>query len=298
MKGGLTASLTAFCLLSRFEKSLNGRLTLMLVSDEETGGRWGTEWLLKNHPEFRGDACINGEPSALTVRIGEKGKSFLRLVARGLAGHGSLAQHIGKNAILEMLKAMPIVESMTRIRGRFTREEERLLREVKKGFETYSPGMGSALDHVTVNVGTIKGGVKVNIVPACCEAEVDVRLPLGVTPKWLKIELARRLRSAKLDLKTEFMDMPVVEANYTDPSEKIVKLVVENATSATGEKPMFSFTSGRTDCCYFRERGVPSVVYGPRAFNAAAADEHILIDHLLKVAKVHVGAAIDFLHTA
>ena len=59
---------------------LAGRLTLAFASDEETGGTWGTQWLLANVPAVRGDACLIGESSGTwSAGIGEKGVLWLRL---------------------------------------------------------------------------------------------------------------------------------------------------------------------------------------------------------------------------
>ena len=41
-------------------------------------------------------------------------------------------------------------------------------------------GAAEILQKVTVNVGVIRGGVKVNMLPAECEIEADARLPVGV----------------------------------------------------------------------------------------------------------------------
>jgi succinyl-diaminopimelate desuccinylase len=52
MKCGSTASLFTFIYLSRIRHRLKGRLTLSLVSDEETFGPWGARYLSEHHPEI------------------------------------------------------------------------------------------------------------------------------------------------------------------------------------------------------------------------------------------------------
>ena len=75
MKGGTSASFITYAYLHRIRDELKGKLTLTAVSDEETGGRWGTRYLLENHAdECLGDCVLNGEPSSpQTVRFGERG---------------------------------------------------------------------------------------------------------------------------------------------------------------------------------------------------------------------------------
>ena len=71
-----------------------GRLTpeqtLTIVSDEETGGRWGSGYLVEHHPELLGDCVLNGEPSSrYTVRFGEKGMFWLRFRVKTPGAHGA-----------------------------------------------------------------------------------------------------------------------------------------------------------------------------------------------------------------
>lgn len=74
MKSGLAVAMFLVWLLRERDVKLDGRLTIAFASDEETGGRWGTEWLLANVPDVRGDACLIGESSGTwSIGIGEKG---------------------------------------------------------------------------------------------------------------------------------------------------------------------------------------------------------------------------------
>ncbi|WP_157089373.1 M20/M25/M40 family metallo-hydrolase, partial [Oceanibaculum pacificum] len=61
MKCGTSASIFTYAYLHRLKDELKGTLTLTAVSDEETGGRWGTRYLMENFPdEVKGDCCLNG----------------------------------------------------------------------------------------------------------------------------------------------------------------------------------------------------------------------------------------------
>ena len=92
MKAGLAVALTIASLVRELEAPLAGRLTLAFASDEETGGTWGTQWLLDNVEAVRGDACLIGESSGTwSVGIGEKGVLWLRVRASGVSGHAAYA---------------------------------------------------------------------------------------------------------------------------------------------------------------------------------------------------------------
>ncbi len=72
MKCGTTALLFVFAYLHRLRAELPGKVTLTVVSDEETGGKWGADWLVRNcADEVLGDCVLNTEPSGVhAVRFG------------------------------------------------------------------------------------------------------------------------------------------------------------------------------------------------------------------------------------
>jgi succinyl-diaminopimelate desuccinylase len=302
MKGGVSASIFSFLLMKKLGIMLPGTVTLMLVADEETGGQWGTGWLFKNVPNLNADACINGEPSGLTIRIGEKGRFGLRLTSYGKPAHGSFAGYAGENAIMKMMRILPLVNDLNKVKGRFTEETEKIIEDSTQGYEiSYGEsfsGMAQILKHVTTNIGVINGGSKVNIIPGTCEVEIDLRLPLGLTRAEIEQQLTQKILKADPTISIEHLEHPstMFEANYTSPSEKIVEFLRTTIFEVTKNNPLYSFTSAATDCRYFRTRQIPSVVYGPKAYNMAAADEHITIEDLLTVTKVHAGTILDFQH--
>ncbi len=229
MKGGLASLLHCFGKLSTL--SLPGKVTFTGTSDEETGGRWGARWLLDNVEGLRGDAVLNGEPSGLTVRIGEKGRVPLILRARGQAAHGSFAGYVGENAIMKMVRALPRVEALQGMPAPLDAEDLSLTEEVMKGYkEQYgheSSTMADVLKHVTVNVGVIRGGAKDNIVPALCEAEVDVRLPLGISPEEIRSRVEEEVHRVDQGMEVEWgrHTSVLTESTYTPPEARIVRLL-------------------------------------------------------------------------
>jgi len=298
MRGGLTASLFACLLLHEHRVPLRGQLNLMMVGDEETGGAWGTGWLLEQRPALAGEACMIGEPeSPEGLRVGEKGKAQFRLVAEDASRHGGLGT--GDDVVIEVAAALqearhlvempdnppadllPVLETMTRYwRTEHDRGRQWLYRR---------PSMAA---------GLIRGGIKVNVVPRRCEVEVDCRIPFGITPDDIRREVEGRLARAGLR-RVRFESMPpVFNASYTSPDAPLVRLARANAAAATGHEPALTVTFAATDARYFRPRGVPTVIFGPRPNNMAAPDEFITVDDLVAVAKVHLATALDVLHDA
>jgi succinyl-diaminopimelate desuccinylase len=299
MKGGLAALLYAFVKVAK--TGHRGKLSFTGTSDEETGGKWGAFWLLKNKPEYLGDAVLNGEPSGLTVRIGEKSRVSLILEAEGKAAHGSFAGYVGENAIMKMVKMLPHIESLQGTLGNFTDESRKLTETVMKGYKKQygheSETMANVLKEVTINIGTIEGGSSDNIVPAKCIVKVDVRLPLGITPEEFTELLQKKIQAVDESIKIKWARSPeiVTEATYSSLDASITRKLAENHELVTGENPLYSFTSGGTDCSFWRKQGVPAVSYGPRVYGMGGVDEHITVKDLETTVKVHISTILDYL---
>jgi len=297
MKGGLTASLFAFTLIKDLEINLPGKLTLTLVSDEETGGRWGTEWLLNNVPDATGAACLSGEPTGLdSVGIGEKGPNWVKLKAPGIPAHGAYPYPVGGNAITKMAKALLAAQELEKLRGSFPKNMRKVIEDSKRTQERdIGRGAGRFVEFVTVNAGTISGGVKVNMVPGACEAELDIRAPIGVSTEQIRLKLESKLRNAGVgDVSCEFLDRN--GASYTPPNDKLVKIVKKNVKLVTKKEPRLFIDPGASDLRFYMRRGIPSVVFGPRQHGMGAENEYIAVKDLLKVTQVHAGTIVDYFH--
>jgi acetylornithine deacetylase/succinyl-diaminopimelate desuccinylase-like protein len=177
-------------------------VVLTFTADEEAGGAWGARWLVDNHPGlFEGVTEAVGEVGGFSLTLGgrrlyllqtaEKGMAWLRLTARGTAGHGSMIQP--DNAVTELAEAI----------GRLGRHEwpTRLIPSV----QAFLAGVCTALDiefipndptqalgkigaisrvigatlRNTVNPTVLRAGYKVNVVPQTATAEIDGRFLPG-----------------------------------------------------------------------------------------------------------------------
>jgi acetylornithine deacetylase/succinyl-diaminopimelate desuccinylase-like protein len=177
-------------------------VVIAFLADEEAGGSWGGRWLVDNHAGlFEGVSEAIGEVGGFSATIGgqrlylvqtaEKGMAWLRLTARGTAGHGSLLQN--DNAVTEL------AETVARIGRhewptRFTPSAQAFLQAACEalGLE-FSPGaarqvlgklgplarmVGATLTN-TANPSMLNAGYKVNVVPQAAAASVDGRFLPG-----------------------------------------------------------------------------------------------------------------------
>jgi acetylornithine deacetylase/succinyl-diaminopimelate desuccinylase-like protein len=293
MKGGIAASLLAARVLAAHRATWSGEIVITLAGDEETMGALGTRWLLENVPEARGDAMICGDVgSPLVVRFGEKGLIWITIEAEGEPAHGAHV-HKGVNAIDRLRAAL---DALTRLEALPVAAPPEVTRAILDATSVSEPlsGIGEAgtLQQVTVNIGTITGGISPNLVPAHASAAADIRLPVGVTLEALEQALHRELD-----------DLPGISwhilqkypPSVTLPDHEIVQATVAAATLVLGQAPVPNMRVGASDARLYRMFGVPSVVFGCTPFGMGAADEHILVDELVAVAQVHALTALRFL---
>jgi succinyl-diaminopimelate desuccinylase len=293
MKCGTTASIFAYAYLHRIRDQLKGKLTLTCVSDEETFGPWGARYLLEHHPEVHGDCCLNGEPSSpLTIRFGEKGPLWLAFTIQTTGAHGAYP-HVSASATKIAARLIVELESLSDIQAVVPAQVEAVShRNADLIDEALGKGAAEILHKVTVNIGVIDGGLKVNMVPGTCKLEVDIRLPVGLDKESVMAEVQK--------IVARHPEVSCREINYTppswcDPNGEMVRYIQQNVRALKGFEPQPIASLGGTDARLWRYRDVPAYVYGPFPRNMGAADENVEIEEFLHVVRTHMLAAYDYL---
>lgn len=184
-------------------------LVFAFVSDEEHGGTYGCQWLVDNRPDlFEGITEAIGEVGGFSLTVptkdggerrlylietAEKGLSWMRLTARGRAGHGSMVHD--DNAVTD------VAEAVARLgRHQFpvvlTEAVEQFLAAVadETGYDLdpHSPDLEGSIAKLggiarivgatlrdTANPTMLKAGYKANVIPATAEAMIDCRVLPG-----------------------------------------------------------------------------------------------------------------------
>jgi succinyl-diaminopimelate desuccinylase len=292
MKAGVTAALITFTTLYRLREHLHGRLTLTLVSDEETFGPWGARYLIEHAPVL-GDAFLNGEPSTMqTVRFGEKGPCWVEIVVETDGGHGGYP-HVSPSAVREMARVLTDLDELSAMDVPMPPEVRNALEQGRATLDRQlGAGATDTLMSVTVNVGVIEGGDKVNMIANRCRAEVDIRCPVGLT---LDDILGRLDEIVSRNPHARWQVINSSPPNSCDPEARIFTLVKDNAEALSGTRPLPTISLGGTDARLWRLRDIPAAVYGPTPYNMGAPDEYVLVDELIQTVKTHVLTAWDFL---
>ena len=298
MKCGTAASVIAFALLAAARDRLAGRLTLTCVSDEETGGRWGTRWLMEEFPdEVLGDCCLNGEPSGLNnVRFLEKGTLRLTLTTRTEGGHGGYP-HLGANAIVQACDA---IAGLRELDGREPELPDAVARALlsEEGVAGTEAGMGQGaakvVRSVTVNVGTIRGGLKINQIPHECTAEIEIRYPWGFDRRDM-LDHVERVVAAVPEASFAIDENHSYPPSLADPDHEMVGILAEVVEALGRPRPIPLSSLGGSDSRYWRWRGIPAYLYGPSPVSMGRRDENVGIDEFLHVVRTHCLAAARYL---
>ena len=292
MKCGTTASIFTYLYLSRLIPDIKGKLTLTVGSDEETFGPSGARYLMEHHPEVHGDCCLSGEPSdPRTVRFSEKGPLWLRFQVNTPGGHGAYT-HTSKSAtkiaasIIQELESLEIDVPPPGNVGPVLRGSKEVI-EAALG-----TGASGIIHRITTNVGLIKGGAKVNMIPSFCEFEVDIRLPISCKREQITKELDVIVsRYPEASYKIINYSCP----NWCDPEHEMAGFIRSNVLTLRGFDPKPMVGLGTTDMRLWRDRGIPAFVYGPSPRTMGARDERVEIEEFLHIVRTHACAAYDYL---
>src|SRR5271170_2513877 len=151
------------------------RWSFLALMGEEAGND-GAHALAKKG--FSSDLTLVLEPTQLGVVTAHKGALWLEIDTTGVACHGSIPDQ-GRNAIYAMRRVLEFIED-----------------KIIPGLSRQSH---AKLGAPTLNVGTISGGSKINIVPDQCKIEIDCRIVPGIDPEEFQQYLESELRPVSPD---------------------------------------------------------------------------------------------------
>ena len=192
--------------------------------------------------------CLIGEPTELKPVLGHKGKLAMRCQVHGAACHSAYAPY-GVNAI----------EYAARLIGKLGEIGERLAAPELHD-ERFDPPFS------TVQTGVIKGGRALNIVPAECEFDFEVRALPGFDAQVVADELERfaaaelvpRMQAVKADTGVSLRPLSAYPGLATAPDSEAARLLA--MLSGSDE---FGTVAFGTEGGLFEQAGIPTVVCGP-----------------------------------
>lgn len=263
-KGGLAAMMHALTELHEEGFVPSTDVVLAATMDEEYSFR-GVVHLCEH---LSADAAIVAEPTELRMVVASKGCLRWRVTVGGRAAHSS-KPHLGVNAISRMARLIVVLE-----------EEDTSLRRKRH------PLVGEP----TLNVGVIRGGAQVNIVPEGCLMEIDRRLVPGEEPP----EIRRQYEQLSETLRTRFPDLEVTHLPLLEdwPMEtSLDSHIVRTAHRALERLGLSSVPTGvpfGSDASKFTRAGTPSIVMGPGSIDQAhTAAEYVPVDQVEQAVTIY-----------
>ncbi len=267
-KSSVAVQIMALVALARARVSLDGRLQVAVVADEESGAITGTRWL-RDTGKLQPDFLVVGEQTNNQVAIGERVACGIDLTVFGQSAHGAMPW-AGDNAILKAARVMSWLE------------------------ENYFPRLSAKktpyLPPPTLNIGCIQGGVQWNMVAGQCKIEMDRRLIPGETREMAMEELRELLDEYSQivePLRYELFSTGDVASNInTHPDEPFVCVASAALQAVSGEERALSGYVQTSDGRWFADDGIPIIIFGPSDPAVGhAADENVEINQLFEATR-------------
>jgi acetylornithine deacetylase len=266
MKAAVACYIEVAEILAETGAALAGPLLIAGVGDEEYR-QTGAKALRDALPPI--ELVVIGEPTELAICTAAKGLAAYTLTVEGQATHGSVPD-AGRNAIIrtgELLAA-------------FTSHAEALKDHVH-------PLLGPGV----INVGTIEGGLKPNIVPSCCRVGLSRRLLPGETPASARERLLGDIAATA----GEAQDWSLSPDWWAvHPYENVDEAIITAFQAAAGQAGLDTAITGfpaSSDAAYF---GAPVVICGPGSLDQAhSLDEWVELDEMVAATATYLRFALD-----
>jgi acetylornithine deacetylase len=211
-------------------------------------------------------AAVVAEPTELDIVTRHKGAVRWRMRVHGVACHSAFPEQ-GDNAIYPTGRAIGAIESLAR--------------------ELLTRSADHPCGPPTLNLGTIRGGAGVNLVPDLVVLELERRVVPGESPEAARHEVIERIAAACGVARIEH-DEPFLESAGLQPMAD--RTWFDRLTAAAAGKGVASREIAArygTNASVFAAAGVPSLVFGPGSIaQAHTADEWIELAQVDLVADI------------
>lgn len=277
MKSGLAALTMAMIEIAKSQVTLEGDLVLAATAGEEVDCL-GAKAMIEDGILNDASAMIIGEPSNCEIFVAHKGALWIEVVSYGKTAHGSMPE-LGINAIDNMNTFINVLYN----KFKFNYTEDTLLGEP------------------TINIGTISGGVRINVVPDMCKLQIDFRTVPGQNHKEILSDITKLLKeiecnsNAKFDLKI-LNDLVAVSTPIDNP---LIQLALTTADELFKHEYKPKGVRYYTDASTFvlgLEHKLPILIYGPGDETMAhKPNEYVEVSKYIDSIKFYKEVALRYL---
>ena len=283
MKGGIVAMLYAILALKECGAKLDGKISLTLVPNEETGGEGGSAWLARRGLLGRsGIGMLLAEPTSGVVWNANRGAIPLRVRVLGKSAHVGL-QHQGENAF-------------ERMHGVVERLQE-LKQEVEQRLTNHQIGAEQTRNSILMLGGQSGGGANFNVVPEECWFTVDRRIN---PEEGLEVERARVIavleRCKREGIPLEWEILQEGRSSACGEDNAFGEALARGVKAVTGKAPRFEMCPGLLEIRFYASQGVPAHAYGPGLLSMAhGPSEYVDLRKVVECAAIYALTAMDML---
>ena len=326
-KDNVTAGLMTMLLLKRMNVPLDRDIIFLAESGEEGNTRVGIGYVTEQQldkvdaeyclAEGGGTNRVGGAVKYATIQMLEKRGRGIELIARGIAGHGSVP--LASNAIVHLSGAVARIGAW--------RPEARLNETTRAYFEklaaisppdvakhyrgvlSSNPAVRKAADdwlylneprhssmlRTSVSPNVITGGYRSNVIPSEARATLDVRMLPDENPDRFLAEMKKVVNDTAVEVRYQ-------AANFGRPTGVESKLdsdafkAIDGAVRRVYDVPAIpTMGTGATDMSFTRAKGIQcfgigpaiDIEDGPRGFGAHSDQERILESELHRFVRLN-----------
>ncbi len=283
MKGGLALMFYAAKAIKACGIPLRGRIGLLFVPDEETGGARGSNILAQQGVLGKdGVAMFTAEPTGGIVWNASRGALSLKVTLAGKSFH--VGQHY---------KGVNAFEAMVELSNRLLAHKTK----IEKRNTNFSIAPDAARCSVILIGGTVAGGTNFNTVPDSCSFTIDRRTnpeeSLEAEEKEL-LEIIQQPLASGATVQIETLQRASSSASASDsiPARKLAR----NAALVLEKEPEFELCPALLETRFYAQLGIPAFAYGPGLLSVAhGPNEYVNLKKVEEFALIYALTACDIL---
>lgn len=255
MKGGLSILLESLKLFEKTPEAENLGWEVLINPDEEIGSLASSSYLMERAKHHQVGLVF--EPAMDekgTLAGNRKGSGKFSILVHGRAAHAGRNFHEGRNAITVLAQIVTEIEALN-----------------------------GKCSGITINIGTIQGGIALNIVPALAFCRLDVRIETAEDATWFQGSLEsilanhKKREGYKIDVFGDFYRKPKLLTGKTKALFELAKEVAKDI----GQDISWKQSGGCSDGNNLSEAGLPNIdTLGASGGNLHTQGEYLLIDSL------------------
>ncbi len=294
-------------------------LIFLAVADEEVGST-GSRWMIDNHPELLrgaeyliteggGNLIQPGGGTVYGIGVAEKSPFWLRLVAQGRGGHGSMpiadsATHRLARALHRVvdwktpIRLLPSVEQFFHETARLEPEPRaRKFRNIRKSLRDPAFVKSITADEEynfmlrdTISLTRLEGSTQTNVIPATATAELDVRLLPGRDPQ----EFLKEITKVVADDQIAIQPISPSRTPNSSPADTTLYRIIREAALARNPRAIVvpALNGGYTESQMYRPLGIHCYGFAPVEITPEidssqhAANERIPVEEIRRGVKL------------